>query len=143
MFRLSRGLVLAGCLAAGVPAALVAQRGNEPQTGRPRITLRAQPNVAVSPARVVMTAELVGGANDYEEYYCPTIEWDWGDDTISESSSDCDPYVAGTSEIRRRYTIEHRFRRPGTFKVFIRLKQRDREVGTASTTVTIRPGAPD
>lgn len=141
MHRLSAGVIVVAWLAG--PAALVAQRGDEPQTGRPRITLRAQPNVAVSPARIVLTADLVGGANDFEEYYCPTLEWDWGDDTTSESSADCDPYVAGTSEIRRRHTVEHRFRRAGTFKVFVRLKQRDREVGVASTTVTIRPGVPD
>jgi len=143
MNKLSRGLVAAAWFAVGIPAVLAAQQGGEPQTGRPRINLRARPNVAVSPARIVVTAELVGGANDFEEYYCPTIEWDWGDETRSESSIDCDPYDAGASEIRRRYTVEHQFRRAGTYKVFLRLKQRDREVGVASTTVTIRPGPPD
>ncbi len=141
MHSLSGGLVAVWL--AIVPAALVAQQGDTPQAGRPRITMRARPNVAVSPARVMLTAELTGGANDYEDYYCPTIEWDWGDGTRSESSSDCDPYVAGTSEIRRRYSVEHQFRRAGAFKVFVRLKQRDREVGAASANVTIRPGAPD
>ena len=66
--------------------------------------------VSVSPARVVLTAEIVGGANDFEEFYCPTIEWDWGDGTQSESSSDCAPYEAGKSEIKRRFTVEHLFR---------------------------------
>src|SRR5262245_62019419 len=32
---------------------------------RPRLTLKAQPVIAMSPARIVLTAELVGGANDY------------------------------------------------------------------------------
>ena len=91
----------------------------------------------------VLAVYFVGGANDYQDFYCPTVEWDWGDDTRSESSADCDPYVAGTSEIRRRYTVEHRFTRAGSYKLYVRFKQRDREVGAGSTTITIRPGGPD
>ena len=87
-----------------------------------------------------LLVELIGGASDYEEYYCPTIEWEWGDGTRSESSSDCDPYVVGTSTIRRRFTVEHVFEFEGAFKVFVRLKKRNREVGAASTTVNVQPG---
>src|SRR5690606_20294601 len=94
-----------------------AQSGPDAETGRPRLTLRAQPNVAVAPARILLTVELVGGANDYQDFYCPTIVWEWGDDTRSESSSDCDPFVAGKSEIRRRYTVQHEFRRGGVYKL--------------------------
>ena len=49
----------------------------------------------MAPARVVLTAELTGGANDFEEFYCGAVEWEWGDGTKSESSSDCAPYEAG------------------------------------------------
>ena len=108
---------------------------------RPRINLRAQPPVGIAPARVVLTAELVGGANDFEEYYCPTVVWEWGDDTTSESTLDCDPYESGKSEIRRRFTVEHTFRRSGAFKVFFRLKRKDKPVAAASTTIQIQPGA--
>lgn len=123
---------------------LAAQRTERPRdddAGRPRFTLRAQPQVAVAPARVVFTAELTGGADDFQDYYCPTIEWEWGDDTSSESSADCDPYEAGKSQIRRRYTIQHIYRRPGAFRVFIHLKQRDRFMGSAATTIQIQEGA--
>src|SRR5689334_16282559 len=57
--------------------------------GKPKVSLKAQPVIAMSPARVVLTAELTGGANDFEEFYCPSVEWDWGDDTRSEKSDDC------------------------------------------------------
>jgi len=109
---------------------------------RPKLTLKAQPVIAMSPARIVLTAELVGGPNDYEEYYCPTIEWDWGDGTQSESTSDCDPYQAGKSEIRRRYTVEHLFR-PGYYQVAFRLKRRDKVLTQATTTVQVQGGASD
>ena len=53
---------------------------------RPKLSLKAQPVVAMSPARVVLTAELAGGANDFEDFYCATTEWDWGDGTHSEAT---------------------------------------------------------
>jgi hypothetical protein len=96
--------------------------------------------VAIAPARVVLTAELVGGADDFEEYYCPGVQWEWGDDTRSESTSDCAPYQAGKSEIRRRFTVEHVFRRGGSYKVFFRLKRKDKVLGSATTSITVRPG---
>lgn len=126
-----------------VPADAPAQQKPEAreQDRRPRLTLRAQPPVGVAPARIVFTAELVGGANDFEEYYCPTVTWEWGDDTRSESTLDCEPYEADKSEIRRRFTVEHTFRRSGAHKVLFRLKRRDKLVATAAATVQIQPGA--
>lgn len=109
---------------------------------RPKILVRATPPVAIAPARLVLTAELVGGANDFEEFYCPTVEWDWGDDTRSETSSDCDPYEAGKSEIKRRFTVQHIFRQAGGYKIFFRLKRRSKEIAAASVIVQVRPGAP-
>lgn len=118
-----------------------ARQETEKANARPRITVRAQPSVAIAPARIVLTAELVGGADDFEEYYCPTIEWDWGDDTRSETASDCDPYEPGKSEIRRRFTVQHIFRQPGSQKVFFRLKRHSKEVAAASVLIQVRPGA--
>jgi hypothetical protein len=130
------------CLALAAASAARAQQSDpKEQDRRPRITLRAQPPVGVAPSRVILTAELVGGANDFEDYYCPTVVWEWGDDTTSESTIDCEPYEAGKSEIKRRFTVEHVFRRSGTYKVFFRLKRRDRAVGAATTNVQIQPGA--
>ena len=107
---------------------------------RPKLTLKAQPIISMAPSKVTLRAELVGGANDYEEFYCPTIEWDWGDGTMSESTSDCEPYEAGKSEIKRRFTVEHVFR-AGHYKVAFRLKRRDKAIATASTTVQVQGGA--
>ena len=134
------------CLAAAAGAATGEQRGAaEPKEAdrRPRLTLRAQPPVGLTPARVVFTAELIGGVNDFEDYYCPTVVWEWGDETSSESTFDCEPYEAGKSEILRRFTIEHTFRRSGAYKVFFRLKRRDKSVTSSSVTVQIRPGVND
>jgi hypothetical protein len=126
-----------------VAVSLVAQQREEPKPPddprRPRLALRAQPSVGVSPSRVTLTAELVGGANDYQELYCPTAEWDWGDGTRSESSTDCDPYQAGKSEIRRRFVTQHIFR-VGEYRVTFRLKRRDKVVASAATEVRVTAG---
>ena len=115
---------------------------DNPDKLRPRVTLKAQPVIAMAPARVVLTAELNGGANDFEEFYCPTVEWEWGDGTHSESSSDCAPYEPGKSEIKRRYTVEHVFR-AGAYRVMFHLKRSNRAVGSASVNIQIRPGLRD
>jgi hypothetical protein len=115
----------------------------EPQDPkRPKITLRAQPLIAMAPARVVLTAELVGGDNDFEDFYCPAVEWEWGDGTKSESSTDCAPYESGKSEIKRRFTVEHVFRM-GAYRVMFHLKRRDKSVGMATVSIQVRPGLRD
>ena len=146
MTNRGRLLIAATCLAIATAPGVARAKQNTSKDSkdnpRPRIILRAQPPMGVAPARIVLTAELVGGANDFEEYYCPTISWDWGDDTISESTVDCEPYEAGKSEIKRRFTVQHIFRQEGNQKVFFRLKRRSKEVGTAWVMVAVRPGAP-
>jgi hypothetical protein len=117
-------------------------KDRDPESRRPKVILKAQPVVSMSPARVVLTAELQGGANDYEDFYCPSVEWDWGDGTHSESTLDCQPYEAGKSEIKRRFTVEHVFR-AGAYKVMFRLKRRDRSLAAATVNIQVRPGVRD
>ena len=151
--------------AVGVPAS--ASSPAEPaQNKKPSISLKATPPVGFSPLRVVVTAELKGGASDFEDFYCASVEWDWGDGTKSETKADCDPYEAGKSEIKRRYVMEHTFRSSGAvttspfssgaspdimgnqqpamqFRVRFVLKQKDKTVGSGQTNVEVRGGARD
>jgi len=135
-------LLLTVALAADAQKPDKESKDRDPETRRPKVTLKAQPVVSMSPARVVLTAELQGGANDYEEFYCPSVEWDWGDGTHSESTLDCEPYEAGKSEIKRRFTVEHIFR-AGAYKVMFRLKRRDRSLAAATVNIQVRPGVRD
>lgn len=112
------------------------QGGNK----KPSLSLKAMPAVSFAPARVVMVAEVKGGADDHEEFYCPTVEWEWGDLTTSTAEADCEPYQAGKSEIKRRYTVEHQFRNPGSFRIRLALKKGTKIISTANTVVQIRPG---
>ena len=106
---------------------------------RPKVTLKAQPMISMSPSKVTLRAELVGGSNDFEDFYCATVEWDWGDGTQSESKADCEPYQRGKSEIKRRFTVDHIFR-AGYYQVAFRFKQRDKAVASATTTVQVQAG---
>jgi hypothetical protein len=107
------------------------------------VSLKASPSIGFSPARVVVTAEVKGGPNDAEELYCASVEWVWGDDTRSESKADCDPYEAGRSEIKRRYTLDHIYQTAGNYRVEFWLKQKNRRVLGGRTSVTVRPGVRD
>jgi hypothetical protein len=131
--------VLVVALATG--SASRAQRSGDDK--KPSLSLRATPPVGFSPLKVRLVVDVKGGADDYADFYCPAIEWDWGDGTVSGNSEDCDPYQAGKSAIKRRYSIEHVFRQPGTWQVFFRLKQRDRVIAASSSNVQVRAGVRD
>jgi hypothetical protein len=96
--------------------------------------------MALAPARVRGTVEVRGGPDDYEPFYCPTVEWDWGDETTSEATLDCEPYSPGTSTIRRRFTGDHTYQTSGTFKVTFRLKKKNKVVAATSSNIQVRPG---
>jgi hypothetical protein len=112
----------------------------EPGNKKASLSLKASPAVSFAPARVVLVAEVKNGANDNEEFYCPSVVWEWGDLTESVQETDCDPYVPGKSEIKRRYTIEHRFKNPGGFKIVVRLKKGSKVVAQANTKIQVRAG---
>jgi hypothetical protein len=121
-----------------IPVALQARaQGNNK---KPSLSLKATPAVSFAPARIVVVAEVKGGANDNEEFYCPTLLWEWGDLTESTAEADCDPYEAGKSEIKRRYTVEHRYKEPGSFRIRLLLKKGTKVITSSNTLVQVRPG---
>ncbi len=130
-------LLLALVVAAAVTVVAYAAPGKDK---RPNLTLTASPIVAFAPARVLLTAEVKGGPDDDAQFYCPAVEWDWGDGTVSESSNDCPPFEAGKTTIQRRYTTQHLYKEGGEFRVKITLKRNEKIVTSASSTLEIRAG---
>ena len=117
--------------------------GQQTEPKKPSLSLKATPPVGFTPLRVVAAVDIRDGSDDYADFYCAGVEWDWGDGTISENSSDCDPYEAGKSTIRRRFTADHIYRQPGQFKIIFKLKQKTKQVAAASTNVQVRGGVGD
>ena len=115
----------------------------KPHEDKPSISVKAAPAIGFAPFRVVLTADVRGGPDDYEQFYCASIEWDMGDGNKSEQQIDCDPYEAGKSQITRRYVKNQVFDMPGEFKIQFRLKQKDKIVGVGNTTIRVRPGLRD
>jgi len=107
---------------------------------RPSLSLKAIPGTGMVPVRISATAEFKGGDDDFQDYYCPAFEWNWGDGTVSEQSSDCEPYESGTSLIRRRYTGSHTYKRAGAFRIVFRLKHRDKVLTSQTTIVRLLGG---
>lgn len=121
----------------------LALAGSADKPKRPKLSIKVNPAMAMSPARVVASADINGGPDDFEEYYCAGVEWDWGDDTRSNNSADCDPYEAGKSQIKRRFTADHVYRTAGDYRIQFRLKRKDKPIAAVSTSVKIRPGLGD
>lgn len=122
------------CLVASLATPL-AERSDKPQ-----VVLTAAPTVAFTPAKVRFVVDLRGGADDYEEFYCAAVVWDWDDGTTSEAAADCDPYQAGTSTIRRHFTAEHTYDLAGNYRPTFSLKKRNKVVGHAKANIEVRSG---
>jgi hypothetical protein len=108
---------------------------------RPEFHLRATPRFSFSPATILFTAELKGG-DDVEDFYCPEVEWEWGDGGKSVSEGDCDPWEPGT-KITRRYTGRHEFRYAGRYRVRVTLSRAGKDIVAQNITIQVRPGLGD
>ena len=129
-----------------VPLLVLALAGpgqtGEPTSRKPRLDLRASPRIAFSPVTVLVVAELVGGEG-LEDFYCPGLEWEWGDGARSAYESDCPPFQPG-AELARRFTATHAYSRPGDYQVKVRLRRADRSLAAATASVFVRgPSASD
>ena len=129
--------VLASVVAAGDPVSAV-QRSDDNK--KPSLAFKATPPVGFTPLKVRVVVDVKGGANDYADFYCATVEWDWADGNTSGSGEDCEPYQAGKSEIQRRFTSEHTFRQEGDYEIAFRLKQKSKVVAFSKAIVRVKSG---
>jgi hypothetical protein len=104
---------------------------------KPRLDLRLTPRVAFSPVSVVAIAELNGG-DDLEDFYCPALEWEWGDGARSEYEADCAPFDSKES-FDRRFFGHHDYRIAGDYSVKLTLRRSQRAIAAVTNTVTIHP----
>jgi hypothetical protein len=81
-------------------------------------------------------AELVGG-DEHEDYYCPALEWDWGDGNRSAQESDCEPFGPNAT-LERRFSARHSYHVAGNYNVRLTLRRADRTVAVATVPVLVR-----
>ncbi len=133
--------ILAAVLGLAGPAVAGDGEQQPKKLKKPGLELRVSPRFSFSPAELMFTAELKGG-DDVEEYYCPEVEWEWGDGGKSVQEADCDPWKADT-RIERRYVTHHVFAESGIYLTRITLRKSDRTIATRTVEVTVRPGLGD
>jgi hypothetical protein len=135
--------VLAVALAVCASGATLAGQDERKDVKKASLSLKASPTIVFSPARIVVSAELKGGADDSDELYCPSLEWDWGDGTKSESNVDCEPFEAGKSTIQRRFTTSHTYEMAGSYRVQLRLKRGSKILLGGHVSLQVKPGLRD
>jgi len=127
-----------------------AEKPKEPAAKKPSLDLRFRPLFPQSPADMTFTAELKGG-DDSEDFYCPSVEWEWGDGarhggdsgTKSVEEADCEPFQPEVSKIERRFEKEHRFSEWGNYRVQVTLRKGSRVIARQSKTVNVKAGPGD
>ncbi len=120
-----------------VVLSIAASNKDTKDNGKASLSLRATPAMAFAPARITLSALLKGTGSDSEQFYCPTVQWDWGDGTVSESSSDCEPFQPNKSEIQKSFTTQHVYKLGGEYEVKLLLKKADHVVAVASASLNI------
>ena len=122
-------------LATGVSApAQSDDKEEKKEPKRPSLSLKATPGTGMVPIRVSATAEFKGGDDDFQDYYCPSVEWNWGDGTVSEPPATAIPTKPGVSQIRRRLHAVAHLQARGRLSHRLSPEDRDR-VLTSQTTV--------
>ena len=96
------------------------QGGNK----KPSLSLKASPSVSFAPARIVVVAEVKGGAGRFRGVLLPDRRMGMGRlDARQRSKPIANRTRRARATIKRRYTVEHRFKNPGAFKIILRLKK--------------------
>jgi hypothetical protein len=132
--RFGSAVVTLIMMALAAPAVAGAGRGAK----KPRLDLRASPRLAFNRVSVLAVAELVGG-DDIEDFYCPAVEWEWGDGGRSAHEADCPPFEPGMA-MARRHIASHAYRQPGEYSVRVTLRRVGRSLAAATVSVTVRGG---
>lgn len=131
-------IALSACVWTGrLHAAAASQTASHGKPKKPTVEVRAAPQNARSLTSVLFIAELKGG-DDLEEFYCPRLEWDWGDGTESNVEQDCDDFEPGT-QLQRRFTTEHAYANQGKYTVKLSLVHRQQVIAAAQTVARVQP----
>lgn len=105
---------------------------------KPRLDLRVSRPVAFAPVDVLLIGELVGG-EESEDFYCPGVEWEWGDGARSFHEADCAPFQPGV-QLQRRFTARHAYRAAGEYEVRLELRRAGRSVAKAWVWIRVLSG---
>ncbi len=105
---------------------------------KPRLTLKALPKTG-TPSTLFVFQAVLTGAEETEDFYCLSTEWIWEEQLDSSiNESECPPWEPGETKIDRSFSEEQSFRTPGPHLVKVVLRKGEKQIATASITVTVR-----
>jgi len=105
---------------------------------KPKLSLSVAPTHG-SPSTLFVFRALLKGAQDTEDFYCLSTEWVWEEQADSSlNEAECPPFVPGETRVDRTFVEEQSFRRPGPHRVRVVLRKGEKELASASITVTVR-----
>ena len=103
--------------------------GSAPVTAQPaaeageiHTTLTASVIEGAAPLEVTFAGELVGGADDNQDFYCVESTFDFGDGVTQSAIPGCIEWQPGV-EVQRRYAASYIYEKPGTYQVVFQLGQ--------------------
>src|SRR5262245_33900489 len=121
-------------------AVLLAAPADKPS--KPKVDLKVSPPMAMlgvgprSSATVTFRLSIKDGGK--EELYCPRLEWEWEDATLSTEESDCPPFEqAQPRDHERTWSRSRQFWEPGQHTIKVRLYKGDRLVRTVEGKVEV------
>ena len=86
--------------------------------GKPRASLGVFPHFSFAPHEVIFTIRIEGP--EVEKFYCPKIEWIFGDGSASSTLSDCAPWESHeSSDYGRVYTKQHKYWNPKEYMAIV------------------------
>src|SRR5262245_58219963 len=130
---------LRSCLGLGLAFLVHASALAAAPPSKPKLTLKALPQVGTPSTIFVFQALLTGGPDD-ESLYCLSTEWVWEEQLDSSiNEAECPPYVKGETKIERVFSEEQSFQGIGKHKVKVVLRKGEKEITNASAVVTVWP----
>ncbi|MFQ6015519.1 MAG: VIT domain-containing protein [Anaerolineae bacterium] len=98
------------------------------------LVLKVDVTKGTAPLTVSFRAELVGGPDNNQDFYCASYTFDFGDGTAMHAEPDCLPYWPEV-EIQRRFETDYTYEKEGTYTAGFSLG------GLHSNTMTIVVGS--
>ena len=104
------------------------------QSEKVELILKASTTEGIAPLTVNVWAELIGGPDNNERFYCARQEFDWGDGQRTVAQPGCLPYSPDVT-IMRRYEIDYTYTEPGTYRVRFTLN----DLQSNEVTIVVKP----
>ena len=101
---------------------------------KPGLNVKVYPLIGFSPIGALVSAQLTG--EESQDFYCPGIEWNWGDGTKAYQESDCSPWE-GHEDYPRFWSKKHVYGY-GDYTITVNLQKSGKTLLAGTTFLQVR-----